>query len=55
MIEPAWWDSAEPGPARDSLVQVQRATDGTGWLARPMAAARPSEPAEAGQPVQEQA
>jgi hypothetical protein len=36
IIEPAWWDSDEPAPARGSLVRVERAPDGHGWIARPL-------------------
>ena len=36
LVESAWWDSKEPSPARDSLVSVERAVDGVGWLARPL-------------------
>jgi hypothetical protein len=55
IIEPAWWDSDEPAPARDSLVRVERAPDGEGWIARPLEITpvdgdSPEAPLEARQP-----
>jgi hypothetical protein len=36
LIEPARWESDEPSPPRDSVVQVARATDENGWIATPL-------------------
>jgi hypothetical protein len=34
LIEPGWWEGDDPAPARDSVVQVIRSSDGTAWIVR---------------------